>query len=215
MVSPPADEPSLKRQRQEYFDRFLPFPFSPSALGQPSAFAELQKRPEIQFFCNRPRSVFSTPITLLHRAFGSFVDDSENHRALVLNADSETSAFVLAFADMMCQFLPSGGRAEMVRELIMEHFQIKLEAAAEVPETRHMAGGQASVGSHVYLNVEGENEACGAVADPAIKSLICGHYHVHKEAGKFLDCVFPCLHLYFFGMKCHFVCGLIGAQLIL
>lgn len=197
--SPLVDESLLKRQRKEYFERFPNM--APSMLGQPSQFFKLQQQPSLQIFCNRPHSVHSTPITLLHPTFGKFVDDCEHYYP-----DQETTAFVSSFTSMMCEFhRDERTRAQSVRELIWQHFQIKLEAA-EVADTSFITDGHASVGFHVYLNVEGKNELGSTADDSSIQSVIYGHHHVRKEAGKFLGCRFPCLHMYFFGKKhCFFL----------
>lgn len=200
-----AEEPSLplERDRKEYFDHFPTQ--APSNLGQPSEFAKLQQRTDVQIFCNRPRTIHSIPITLLHPAFGKFVHDCEHY-----TPDRETTAFVLAFAEAMCEFYSDEQeRTEAVRNLIWAHFRIKLEPA-EVADTRFVTDGHASVGYNVYLNTEGKNELGSTLADPSVKSVIYGHHHVHKVAGEFPGCRFPCLHMYYFGKIYCFSCGLIS-----
>jgi hypothetical protein len=171
---------------------------SPSELAQPSEFARVQQRLDVQVFCNRPRSFHSTPVTLLHPAFGKFVDDCEHY-----TPNSEISLFVLDFASAMCEFYPTeGARAQVIRDLMWKHFQIIL-VPGEVADTKFITNGHTSVGPNVFLNMEGNNEAGSTPADPSIQSVIYAHHHVRNVATTVLGSRFPCLHINFFGEHWH------------
>jgi len=95
---------------------------APSMLGQPSWLSKLQQQPGIQVYCNQPCSVHSIPITLLHPSFGKFINDCESH-----TPDEEMTAFVLAFASMMCDFHQDELTCTQIFcDLIWQHFWIEL-----------------------------------------------------------------------------------------
>lgn len=104
----------------------------------------------------------------------------------------------------MCDFYEDEQKhVQIVRQLIWEHFHIKLESAT-IPDTRFTTDGHASVGFYVYLNTEGKNEF-GSTADPSVRSIVNGHYHVRYMAKGHPGSRFPCLHMYYFGKNCGFL----------
>jgi hypothetical protein len=181
-------------QRTAYYKNFPDE--APSAAAQPAKFRDIQADPKIQIFCNRPRSVTSNPITLLHPIFGKFDDDSKNFKA-----DPEISSFVQALTVMMADFYDDEAqRALSFRKLIYDHFKIKLEAA-NVATTPYTTDGHVSIGFHVYLNSEAKNEAGSTPADSSIQSAICYHYHIRPFASSMVWSRFPCIHIYYFGKE--------------
>jgi hypothetical protein len=166
-------------------------------VAQPAEFAkQVQAHENIQMFSNRPRSITSTPITLLHPVFGEFDDDTKNSQA-----DPKISSFVLELATMMCEFHPDeGARTLAFRQLIWKHFEIKLEAA-KVAGTGFTTDGHASHGFYVYISTEGKNEIGSTLADPAIQSAVYYHHHIREFAASDSGSRFPCLHIYYFGRE--------------
>ena len=186
------NESDLETRRKQFFNDFPPD--APSNLAKPTEFAKLlQRQTNTQIFCNRPWDAFSTPVTLLHRVFGKFVDDCE-----VYIPDAKTTSFVWAFMEMMCDFYKDErARVEIVRKMFWKYFDIKLEPA-EIGGSGFTTDGHASVGYSVYLNTEGKNEFGSTPADPSMQSIVYGRYHVGNVNDR-PGSRFPCLHMYYFG----------------
>ncbi|KAF8584767.1 hypothetical protein K439DRAFT_1345081 [Ramaria rubella] len=145
-------------------------------------------------FCNRPEEAASTPITLLHPIFGQFVDDCK-----VDISNPKINLFVRELAKEMCKFYDEGrSRAQKFRDLIWNHFGIKLETA-DIPNTALATDGHATVGYYVYIRSEGRNEACNTKADPALQTAIYYHHHIKNVSLEILGSRFPCIHIYYFG----------------
>ena len=191
--SPHPEEPSLKRHRKDYFNRFPSG--SPSSLGHPKEFSKIQEKSDTRVFCNRPRTATSTPITLLHPIFGQFVD---NCNCL---PTPESASCALDLATQMCSFYPNeAARAAAFRALVYDRLGIKLYAA-KVEGTEFTTDGHASFGFHTYINTECKNEIGSTTSDPYLQSAIYYHYHAKHSVQIVQNSRFPCLHIYYFG-KC-------------
>ena len=194
----PSAELSLHTKRVKYL-KALPSE-SPSIAASSSGVKQMQQS-KTKVYCNRPQGdASSTPVELLHPIFGEFLKD-----AATVQPSKEAVAFAKDFCVTLCKFHENEHALNAaVRELVMKHFGINLQAS-EVGGTMAGTDGSLSLGALIFNIWEGKLGNGSTLSDPAIQALQYHKVSLGKLAPEHANSRLPCLHVYYFGESCPFV----------
>jgi Crinkler effector protein N-terminal domain len=172
---------------------------SPSETSHPSSFRERQQETKIQIACGRPREVEETiPVTLLHPAFGQFIDDSQTHIAT-----EEDNNFIGKLAHVMSALYENEGqRSDAVSE-VFDGYHLRLRLNRKVQGTAYATDGDMSIDvndrRHPYVIVEFKNETANSNSEPYIQALMYYLQSTRTYAPTLSGSTLPCLLAVIFG----------------
>ncbi|KAF8422596.1 hypothetical protein L210DRAFT_3571233 [Boletus edulis BED1] len=133
---------------------------APSSAAKFSAFAKRQATSSKTIYCNRPSNACEViPPTLLHRAFGEFLDDCETLETTAVD-NSLTEELHVAMSNIHNKELD---RAKEIRE-ILENKGLFFNVT-QIGQG-YTTDGDMSVGVHRYAIAEFKNEVCSTGAEP-------------------------------------------------
>ena len=181
----------VKAQRLKFLtDRH---PESPSNAAKPSEFAMGQATPSKTIYCNRPYNACDTiPPTLLHRAFGEFLDDCE----MLETTPDDNSLTEELHAAMSNMYDREKGRASAIKDLLSNN-QLHFNATRI---RSYETDGDMSVGIHRYAIVESKNEVCSTGAEPYYQAGLYYLEATRDHAAKLDGSCLPCIIILLFGV---------------
>ncbi|KAG1717267.1 hypothetical protein EDB19DRAFT_1654461, partial [Suillus lakei] len=149
--------------------------------------------------CGRPREVEETiPVTLLHPAFGQFIDDSQTHIAT-----EEDNNFIGKLAHVMSALYENEGqRSDAVSE-VFDGYHLRLRLNRKVQGTAYATDGDMSIDvndrRHPYVIVEFKNETANSNSEPYIQALMYYLQSTRTYAPTLSGSTLPCLLAVIFG----------------
>jgi len=145
-------------------------------------------------YCNRPQSASATiPASLLHSAFGKFIDDCENHMPT-----AEDNKLVLELSTVMSNFYADEGtRAQRIHSLFAEH-GIHL-MRTKIEDTKFETDGDISYKNFRLAIVEIKNDLGYTGAEASAQAILYYLESTRKQAPKMQESVLPCLLIVMFG----------------
>ncbi|KAF8076836.1 hypothetical protein FPV67DRAFT_1618798 [Lyophyllum atratum] len=189
-TSPPSDE--LGSLRTGLLRAYKPKP--PSSQGKPSEFREHQTQSVVRLNCNRPPDASAPiPVTLLHSAFGQFMDDGEAY-----TPTAEDNAVVLKLSTVMSEIYETEGeRAQKIRTALSD-YGIHL-TRSKMEDSAYETDGDLTADGHRPVIAEVQAEIGSSGADPYFESAF--HYleSTRVSAPKLLNSVLPCMIILIFG----------------
>jgi hypothetical protein len=172
---------------------------SPSNSSHPSSFRERQLDTQLQIACGRPREVEETiPATLLHPAFGQFIDDSRTH-----TVTAEDNNLVHELADVMSALYENENkRVDAVTE-VLGRYRLGLRMNRKVQGTAFVTDADMSIDvhnrRHPYVIVEFKNEAATSTSEPYMQALLYYLESTRTYAPNMYGSALPCFLLVIFG----------------
>ncbi|KAG1720973.1 uncharacterized protein EDB91DRAFT_1064611 [Suillus paluster] len=172
---------------------------SPSETSHPSSFRERQLDTKIQIACGRPREIEETiPATLLHPAFGQFIDDSLTH-----TVTEEDNNLVGKLAHVMSAlYEDENKRADAVSE-VLEGYHLRFHLKRKIQGTAYETDGDMSIDvnnrRHPYVIVEFKNEAAKSNSEPYLQALMYYLQSTRTYAPSLSGSTLPCLLVVIFG----------------
>lgn len=138
---------------------------------------------------NRPALHETIPIALLHEVFGTFLDDSREHKP---TADDNRCLGDLR-NEMLKEYTCQDKRADTFR-FIVQHYGIALEPGKI---RNYTTAGDARVGNHVFLITESKNELS---TDPLLQAFLYYIASLDRIPEEERVTPLPCLIIYYAGM---------------
>jgi hypothetical protein len=179
---------STTLERNDYFRRHPTVP--PSWAAQPKAQEKLQTSQDPQILCNRPSSLISIPVVLLHPIFGQFVDNCRDHVAT-----PEDHKLVHKLSGQMSNYFDSEAKRRDAFVQIMSE-DLGLHLIQSGVSGGYSTNGHAVTHNHVYVITEAKHELGTGGTDPAYQ---CASYYLEFLRNHRQESVLPCLHLYYAG----------------
>ncbi|KAF9231109.1 hypothetical protein BU15DRAFT_56568 [Melanogaster broomeanus] len=196
---PPPSAYSLRPERQVEAQRgmFLRKKQSkaPSSHGLHATFSGEQIKSELAIHCNRPPTAAeSIPPTLLHPAFGQFLDDCETHE---ITEKDNTFALELSVA-MSAFYVDEAVRAQAVRNVFAKRGGIHF-TRTKIEETNYMTDGDISLNGHRFAIAEFKNEVGCTGAEPYAQASLYYLESTRRYAATMAHSVLPCFIVLVFG----------------
>ena len=206
-TSPPPALPTLLKERQDY-NRDFP-DVTPSSLGAPSIFSQIQTKPKQKIPWSRPQEADSPiPVLLFHHIMREFVDDCDNHRPV----DADDS-LVLNLTHAMSQFYETeANRAADLRDILVEHGIPIAIRPLHFKNREFRTNGAIDHGGHLISIFVVKNEISGTGAEPYAQAIVNYHHSVSDKSTEHqtwkvedLNFNFPCLIVTVFGLTLSFL----------
>jgi hypothetical protein len=171
-------------------------PAAPSSAGTSGVFARRQENPAKRIECNRPPSTApTTPLPLLHRVFGEFLDTCNSG-----NVTAEDHDFALNLSRAMSSFYGvEFSRAEKVRQIFEQYGLFFLRS--KISGTSYETDGDIALNGFRYALLEVKNEICSSGAEPYAQAALYYQEATREHAGKLAHSVLPCLIVLVFGLS--------------
>ncbi|KAG1724832.1 hypothetical protein EDD22DRAFT_789834 [Suillus occidentalis] len=172
---------------------------SPSENSHPSSFRGRQLDRNLQIACGRPRQVEETiPVSLLHPAFGQFMDDS---RTIIPTAEDNDVTYRLGIV-MSALYETENQRIDAVSQ-VLDGYSVRLHLKSKVPGTQYETDGVMCVDvnnrRHPYVIVEFKNEAAVSNSEPYMQALMYYLQSTRTYAPSLSGSSLPCLLIAIFG----------------
>ena len=168
---------------------------APSDSSHPSSFRGWQRNPTTQIRCSRPRDPEETiPATLLHPAFGQFLDDCKTH-----SITEEDNAFIGKFANAMSEVYDNEEERVDKVNAVLASYGIGLRITTKKGTQDYQVHGDLSVGEYRYVIAEFKNEAAASVSEPYMQAAA---YYLEQTRTQVLESTgspLPCFLLVLFG----------------
>ncbi|KAG1758797.1 hypothetical protein EV702DRAFT_986044, partial [Suillus placidus] len=138
------------------------------------------------------------PATLLHAAFGQFIDDSRTH-----TVTEEDNIFIGKLARVMSELYEyEHNRTDAVSE-VLEGYHLRLRLNRKVQGTTYETDGDMSIDvnnrRHPYVIVEFKNEAASSNSEPYIQALMYYLQSTRTYAPSMSGSTLPCFMVVIFG----------------
>ncbi|KAF9235048.1 hypothetical protein BU15DRAFT_51885 [Melanogaster broomeanus] len=166
-------------------------PVAPSSSGKAKTFFERQALPDNLIYCNRPRATAATiPATLLHAAFGQFLDDCERHEITAAD-NSFAQELSIAMSDF---YVDEKVRADTVRGVFSKW---GLPFTVSHTLNGYVTDGEMSVNDYRYAIAEFKNEVGSTGAEPYCQANLY-YLDATREYATMTGC-WPCIIVLLFG----------------
>jgi len=194
-VMPPASsEHFVAAERLRYLENNKPA--APSSQGAVGVFSQRQENSAKRIECNRPPSAApTTPLTLLHRVFGEFLDTCDSGDVTAVDHD-----FALNLSRAMSSFYGNeSARATKIRE-IFKHYGLVF-IRTKIGHTNYETDGDISLNGLRYALTEIKNEICSSGTEPYAQAALYYQEAMREHAEKLAHSVLPCLIVLVFGLS--------------
>ncbi|KAF9235365.1 hypothetical protein BU15DRAFT_51454 [Melanogaster broomeanus] len=166
-------------------------PVAPSSSGKFVTFSKRQALPNSLIYCNRPHATAATiPATLLHAAFGQFLDDCERHE--ITAADN---SFAQELSIVMSDFyVHENVRADTIRGVFSKW---GLPFIVSHTSNGYVTDGDMSVNGCRYAIAEFKNEVGSTGAEPYCQANLY-YLDATRKYATMMGC-WPCIIVLLFG----------------
>lgn len=174
---------------------------SPSAGSHPSSFRDQQEKENTRIACGRPRDVEETiPSTLLHPAFGQFIDDCKNNRIT-----EEDNAFIHELANVNSALYENEDKRIAAVSKVLAAYRLGFRLHSRVQGTAYQTDADMSIdvrgNCHSFVIAEFKNEAATSSSEPYVQALNYYLESTRNFAPQMSGSALPCFILILFGQS--------------
>ena len=194
VMPPVSSEHFVAAERLLYLENNKPA--APSSQGAVGVFSQRQENSAKRIECNRPPSAApTTPLTLLHRVFGKFLDTCDSGDVTAVDHD-----FALNFSHAMSSFYGNeSAQATKIREIFKHYGLVFIHT--KIGHTNYETDRDISLNGLRYALTEIKNEICSSGAEPYAQAALYYQEAMREHAEKLAHSVLPCLIVLVFSLS--------------